>query len=702
MISKHVRFALFGGLLGVLIAVTPGCQKKCGPENCAGCCTDKAECIGTATDAQCGAMGALCGACTEDQTCTEGACVAKMVVEPPDAGTMCDGPEDCGAGFYCDSVSGKCVAGIPPCTSDFDCGEGEICGSGGKCETGGKSCSADFQCQELNDPNDRCYRYGIGCVCDTRASDGGVATSGTCRVRKSPCTECASDLECGDNAVIFGPPDGIGAGRCRALPGDDTGKKYCRFQIIGQCQCGTVNDGQGYCIPQTNTCNQVGCNLDKDCPGGAVCSVNFPDAGAGSCGGVCVPRCRWDFQTRVEAAPGCPPGQTCWVDQKNLDPESLYYGSGRCKPPCQNTSECQQSAANPFGGPDLVCEPEKLTDGTDSQNRCRARGECMDSLECPELPNDQPYLGYCDRGTFECKEDCRPGVDPLTQLPYKDCRNPYACTADGGINYCRLETCREQGGASIACAQGEWCCGDDKNFDGIADPCPPLSEQNAAGCYKAPTPPFCTPCGVGADLNDPMQAAAADLECAQAMRPSWVTCANGSNNPNCTDMTPRCIYAGDKMAQGDGVNVCAPGSVNDIGSVPLRYGDTRKDQIACPNNYRTQFIRPQPNPNQDVGYCQSNDDCSPILADGGVGTGGICEPDPEARKQDGGLYYACRCDVGTGPNQCPNGTSYPTGTVYSFCKSGLNGTRTYCIETAVCAANPLVYYNPTDMFGCGL
>ena len=46
--------------MGLLVALTPGCQKKCGSENCAGCCTDKAECVGTATDAQCGAAGALC------------------------------------------------------------------------------------------------------------------------------------------------------------------------------------------------------------------------------------------------------------------------------------------------------------------------------------------------------------------------------------------------------------------------------------------------------------------------------------------------------------------------------------------------------------------------------------------------------------------------------------------------------------------
>ncbi len=697
---RHARFALFGGLLGLLIAVTPGCQKKCGPENCAGCCTDKAECVGATSDAQCGAGGSLCGACSADQACTEGACVTK-VVEMPDAGQVCTKNDECATGWFCNTTTGKCAEGEPPCQNDFDCAAGKICDGMGTC-VAGKSCNADFACQELNDPEDRCYRYGIGCVCDLRGDDGGVGTSGTCRVRKSPCTQCESDLECGADPIIFGPPDGIGAGRCRALPGDTSGAKYCRYQIVGQCQCGTINDGQGYCIPQSNSCDSIGCNLDKDCPSGAVCSVNRPDAGANSCGGQCVARCRWDFASKDNVAPGCKPGDVCWVDQKNLDPSSLYYGAGRCKPPCQSTAECGLSAGNPFGGPDLVCEAEKLSDGTDAQPRCRARGDCMDSLECEELPSGQPYLGYCDRGTFECKEDCRPGVDPVTALPYKDCRSPYACTADAGVNFCRLESCVEQGGAAIACAQGEYCCGDDKNFDGVTDACPPLAERNAAGCYKAPKPPFCTVCGVGADLTDPMQAGLADAECLALMPPQWVTCANGAKTPNCSTLRPRCVYAGDKAAQGDGVNVCALPGVNDIGTVSLRYGDTRKDQIACPNNYRSQFIRPQPNPSM-TGYCQTNEDCSPRLADGSADPdgGGICEPDPELRLMDGTLLKACRCEAGTADLNCPNG-AYPIGPLNSFCKAALPGTRSYCIETVVCSGTPNIYYNTTDNFGCGL
>ncbi|MFZ5443801.1 MAG: hypothetical protein ACOZQL_27605 [Myxococcota bacterium] len=674
MLARHFRFALLGGLLGLVVALMPGCQKKCAADNCSGCCTEKNECITANTDSQCGLVGAACTACGSDQVCTDGACVAK--VDPTQDAGMPD-------------------AGPPPCTSDFDCEAGKICGGDGKCVMG-QSCSADFQCQSLN-AADRCYRYGTQCTCDTTAAGGGV-----CRLRKGPCQECTSDLECGSDPVIFGPPDGIGAGRCKTLPNDMSGKKYCLYQLVGQCACGTIDDGTGYCRPQSNSCNQVGCNVDKDCPGGSVCSVNRPDAGAGSCGGICVPRCSWDFASKDTKAPGCPPGQTCWVDQANLDPQSIYYGAGRCRPPCDTNADCQASAGNPFGGPDLVCRPEKLADGSDSQKRCRARGDCMDNLECPELVDAGPYLGYCDRGTFACKTDCRTGSDPITALPYKDCKTPYACASDAGINYCRLETCKEQGGANIACAQGEYCCGDDKNFDGVPDPCPPLSQQDPAGCYKAPVPPFCTECAAGTPFNmgvDVMTQAMADQECASLPMPTWAGCPDGGRSPNCSPLKPSCQYAGDR-GMATGINVCMWPTVNDVGKVTLRYGPVDKTLIACPANYSITHVRPQPNPMQDVGYCQTNADCS-VLPDGGVSDAGVCEPDPNLRLQDGGLLKACRCDAKSGDSQCPNGTA-AIGPVKSFCRDAVTGSRSFCIETSVCVPPRGSVYKPTTEWGCGL
>ncbi|MBL8916940.1 MAG: hypothetical protein JNM17_39920 [Archangium sp.] len=684
MLARHLRFALLGGLIGLVAAVTPGCQKKCGADTCAtGCCTDKNECITSVGNSQCGLNGATCSACATDQTCTDGVCMATM--NNTDAGEIDAGP--------------------PPCRSDFDCEGGKICNTvEGTCVMG-QTCTQDFQCQSL-DPQDRCYRYGQQCTCDTSATGGNV-----CRLRKGPCEECTADLECGSDVIIFGPPDGIGAGRCKALPGDMSGKKYCLYQRVGQCACGTIDDGTGFCKPQSNSCDQVGCNVDKDCPSGAVCSVNNPDAGVASCGGVCVPRCRWDFNLRDNVAPGCPPGQTCWVDSQNLNPESIYYGSGRCKPACSDNMDCQQSAGNPFGGANLACRPELLLDGTESAKRCRANGACMDNAECPELMDAGPYLGYCDRGSFVCRNDCRPGTDPVSGNPYKDCRPPFSCAVDAGINFCRLETCVEQGGAGIACAQGQYCCGDDKNFDGIADPCPPLNQQDPAGCYNAPVPPFCTTCGAVPltgnmlTLGDFIQA---DTDCRRAMIPSWATCRDGGLSPNCSPLQVRCVYAGDRAMQGDGINVCMWPSVNDVGSVNLRYGPTPKTQIACPTNYSVQAIRPAPNPSEQ-NYCDTNLDCSKLI-DGGVSDAGVCEPDPTLRLMDGGFAKSCRCDAKSLEAQCPQyieeGTDQMGATVQrvvqSVCRDAVAGSRSYCIETLYCSPPRGSVYKATTEFGCGL
>ena len=187
MISRHLRFVMFGGLVGLLVALTPGCQKKCAADTCSGCCTDKNQCVKDNTDSQCGLVGATCSACGTDQFCSNGACAPVVIV-----------PENDG-GFD---------AGPPPCKNDFDCGAGNICDPlTGDCLRG-QTCSQDFQCQSLDSMN-RCYRYGQQCTCDTTDAGGG-----TCRLRKGPCEECIADSECGPDVVIFGPPDGIGAGRC--------------------------------------------------------------------------------------------------------------------------------------------------------------------------------------------------------------------------------------------------------------------------------------------------------------------------------------------------------------------------------------------------------------------------------------------------------------------------------------------------------
>ncbi|MCC6332578.1 MAG: hypothetical protein IT380_01160 [Myxococcales bacterium] len=684
MNSPLFRWALLGAAMGLVIAVTPGCTKKCGPDNCSGCCVSDSECTTSITTASCGASGAACSTCGEGQLCEAGACVTPM---PEDAGIdagpgRCEDDGDCltAPGTICDVPTGSCV---PRCDDDFDCLDkqnGSICDNRtGHCVLG-QGCNFDSDCQSLN-AEDKCYRYGQQCICDTRDKPD-MSSQGTCRLRKGACEECANSRECGDDRIVFGPPEGIGAGKCAQLMGDTSGKMYCLYERVGQCACGTIDDGTGYCKPQSNSCNQVGCNVDKDCSSGSVCTVNQPDAGVASCGGICVPRCRWDFLTKLLISPGCPPGNTCWVDSANLDPTSIYYGSGRCKPPCQSDNDCKQSAANPFGGDNLKCAGEQLSGGGTSDKRCRANGDCMDNAECAELPNDQPYLGYCDRAAFTCETDCRPGNDPVTGLPFKDCREPHQCAVDGGVNICRLKSCVEQGGAGIACSQGEYCCGEDKNRDGTADPCPPPADRNAAGCYKAPVPPFCTTC-MSSD------------ECQNPNLPSWLSgsnaCANGSKSPSCSPLPPRCMQIPVGMMAS--INVCTPSTWNDTTLDGL---GRAKSDLGCPRNYNETFLLID-RAEQSDNYCETNDDCN-------LGTdAGLCATDPSLRLMDGGFLKACRCSAsvpGTSARgQCPND---PDAGITSECKVGVSGQQLSCIETVVCTPSVSILTSPTDMYGCGL
>ncbi len=661
MIRREFRWLLLGLCLGLSAALVPACTKKCAPDNCKGCCTSDNKCATGDVDTVCGTAGVACAACGEDQACTAGSCELK------------------GSGLD----AGPVDAGPPSCRIDDDCAflkNGSICDTSNFiCVQAGRGCADDSQCQ-FDDPNDPCYRYGGQCRCDKSDAPTGSSASGTCRRRKGPCQECAVDTECGSDTFIFGPPEGLGAGRCKAMQGDSSGKKFCLYQRVGQCPCGTVDDGTGYCRPQSNSCSQVGCNMDKDCPSGSVCSVkNVLDAGA-TCGGLCVPRCKWDFIKRENVAPGCAAGQSCWVDSDNLDPNSLYYGAGRCKAPCSGNADCTVAGGDPFGGSNLKCAPEKLADNSLTEKRCRANGDCMDNEECPTLPGDQPNLGYCDRGGFVCKTDCRLGNDPLSGVPYKDCRSPYACGADGGMNVCRLMTCVEQGGAAIACSRSHYCCGDDKDNDGKADPCPPKAQQDLAGCYLAPSPPFCTDCADGGDDA-----------CRNLPLPGYLTganaCANGSLSPSCSPLKMKC------MPVSQNSQICAPATWNDNTQV----GFMRRSSLGCPAGYQVTPVRPVTPGAGGDDYCASDVDCNL----GSTTDAGRCGPDQNSKLPDGGFRKACLCTAGSGKTQCPNDSSK---NLASECYSAVTGQTTYCVESVVCLPPPGVATLDAGApsWGCGM
>lgn len=654
------RFAFFGFAVGLVVAALPGCTKKCDASTCdTGCCSAAGECqTGNAVDA-CGVGAASC------QRCNGGEC---------NAGICSNGAITTDAG-----VSEVLDAGYLACVTDDECAvlhNGSVCDTRtGTCAPG-RGCNDVSSCQ-FSDPTDPCYQFGTQCRCDLRDSPD-TTTQGTCRRRRAACETCQVDAECGDSAVIFGPPDGIGFGKCRAMTGDTSGAKYCLYQRVGACKCGTAPDTEGLCRPVNNSCTDVGCRNDKNCPTGSVCTVNLPDDVAGACGGICKPRCRWNFDFRELAMPGCPPGQTCWVDSENLDAGSRYYGAGRCQAPCDDSTQCQQTLTNPWGASALVCVGEKLKSGALDAKRCRPDGECMDDFECPTLPTDEPPLGYCDRGTRTCKSDCRVGIDPFSGNPYRDCRPPYACSLESGRAQCKLLTCAQQGGASLACVRGQYCCGEDKNGDGVADPCPPLTEQDAAGCYNAPRPPFCQSCQNNNGCQNPTL-------------PAYLNgaCANGSKAPSCSLLPSLCVPV-TTSSSGEPLRVCAIATAND----DTRINGRLKYQLGCPQGYEVHFIRHDFAPDDDANSCQSDADCNQGT------TQGKCEPDPELRLGDGGLGLSCRCEAGSGKTMCPNS---PKDGLATECRAASSG-RTFCIESVVCLPpGGIVRQAPgAPYYGCGL
>lgn len=669
-------------------------------------CETTADCAAAGANLVCDPQDKICiPKCTDDGQCSH---VSSGVCEKTDG--TCRAP--CGPPNedYCPTVSmelvcradtGRCVK---RCHQDDDCSAikpGTRCTEAtGQCTDDAHGCSFDTDCNGFVEFDDYCFNGGIQCRCVLESNDAGFP--GICHRRNLPCTECTNNAQCGE-APQFNPQ-----GACLVVPGDMSGKKYCLFQHSGPCACGYFDNGNGYCAPaQGRTCADPGCAADKDCPGGSVCNTQ-------RC--ACEPRCRWDFATKTTSAPGCPPNQTCWVDNENLDPASIYYGSGRCKPPCGSDVDCAfNSTTNPHGGTKLKCAAEQLSGGGLSDKRCRANGDCMDDLECPVQPDTSIYFGYCDRGSFQCKLDCRLGTDPVTGKPYNDCRAPYGCKLENGMNKCVLKTCVEQGGAAIACNIGQYCCGEDKNSNDAGDPCPSQNDRDLSGCYRAPSPPFCkacrifcpgdgSPCMVQQDCNTGL--------------PSWLTtgpdhCTNGSNAPSCAQwpngkaMPNICnIYDNAQdMATGDVqyYGYCEAATHNDI-----RRNNIGRSIAAqgCPATFGVRFdpvgvqglpIQTQPFLTMMDNFCDTDADCRK------GNDAGTCGPSAGVPKRmDGSLRKACLCTVGSAVNQCPNQAD---AGLTSFCRDGIPGETQFCVADVVCQGPGAYLFGDPDagpLYGCGV
>lgn len=665
--------------LGFLVAVGVSCSAPptppCDAQTCAtGCCDSVGTCRAGNAFTSCGSGGAACRVCESNQACTAGACTGGSGGDAgADAGVDA-GSGDAGqdAGLDAGPDAGR-DGGFDGGGSDAGCIRDDDCApqlNGTRCNLQNNTCipaigcNVSGDCQSL-DPTSYCYQFGAQCRCVPEAG-APAGNIGVCRRRLAPCEPCTTDAQCGSEPV-FDP-----MGTCKALPGSTA--KFCFQQKVGACLCGMVDDGFGFCKPQSNSCASAsaGCFEDKHCPASSVCNT-------AAC--LCQERCRWDFAKKALASPGCPPGRTCWVDSQNLDAGSHNYGAGRCRAACVGDAECLASVVNHFGGPNLACRAEQLSGGGFSDKRCRANGACMDDLECPQQPATSSSLGFCDRGSFQCRTDCRVGTDPVTGSAFSDCRAPFMCTSDGGTNSCTLASCVAQGGAAIACVRGAYCCGEDKNNDGVSDPCPPPSSRGPDECYTAPKPPFCSTCSTNAD-------------CANLPQPAYLSgagaCANGSKSPSCSSLPMICVSVGPRPGTtAPDIKICAPSTFNDGTKNVFGVG---RDQQGCPTGYPVTLIRPQVIP---VGpdFCNVNADCN-------LGTdAGRCAVELAVFLPDGGHPKTCQCTAGSA-NQCPNDGAG----ISSVCKYGIAGQTVPCVQSLVCLPTGSLLFSDAGapLFGCGL
>lgn len=423
-----------------------------------------------------------------------GAGCSKPPATPPDA-TVSTPPDASGGGADASAPSpdvGSPDTGPEPiaCTYDDDCPADMRCADNGACMPA-IPCQTPANCAP-SDENDTIRLYcenatvGLGCRCVAApAGDAGVAgaAGSYCKRRLPPCAPCTTDEQCGTDPLYFQTPLHE-PGKCVELDG----AKVCLEPYVkAKCGCGmsaTVGTAS-YCAPQgaKATCAEGGAFLC--CAKDANCPPEHPlcETATGRCQDVCW----YDFEKKETI--GCRADRVCNVDPKFLTPTSHNYGAGRCGPPCAADTDCSYLRG------DFVCRAEAGSD-----QRCRPPG-CLGDIECPALPVDNPSNGFCERETGDCKPNCRVGEDPMTSLPFKDCKDGFVCEQPTPLDPagCRPMTCIEQGGAQIYCSWNELCCGEDR--DGDVTTAPEACPVDAAGtqaekgkCYRAPNPPWCAAC----------------------------------------------------------------------------------------------------------------------------------------------------------------------------------------------------------------
>jgi Cys-rich repeat protein len=303
-----------------------------------------------------------------DTCSTDAECPAKFRCDREQRRCVCTGDDAC-PGQFCNAFTGLCVATVPGCTSDAQCGQGNYCNRALRtckpvtafCQP----CKSDAECGAGSSCAAHPQFAGAGTFCVPQCGSGCAAglqclqnlcfPAGACG-QSNVCVPdslklCSSDGDCGDAQQTCDATLKACVARARTCPAGDACDPQARLFVHAcgsDADCVQIEGGIGYKC-RANACFKlVLCSQDSDCTSGQICQANAD--GSKSCRPGCV------------TASDCPLGQGCNNDPahprcssgctQNQDcPLNTVCASGACVGTTAScTSQaCQTTAACPIG-----------------------------------------------------------------------------------------------------------------------------------------------------------------------------------------------------------------------------------------------------------------------------------------------------------------------------------------------------------------
>ncbi|MBL8911701.1 MAG: hypothetical protein JNM17_13500 [Archangium sp.] len=498
----NYRALTLGALVGFVVAFTPSCTQKCGPQNCDGCCDSaKNTCVkkpNNNNNTTCGSAGNACIDCTTSAaTCNMGQCSGTGAGGGGGGTTGGGGGTTGGGGGGCDGCrlpTGTCVPSQSTTTSN--CGLGGVscvaCATGELCMQGtcmmpppmarvGSTCTSDMECQAGLGAQGRCkqmtssgnatYSQGyctVGCgttACPAGSTCVGAANYGeddvicmdNCTPPSDPCRSGYTCYTVGSSRACWIAPLPM---RDAGVPADKVGNA-----CTSDSECQNPPADRGLCLTREGNfdwqsrggyCSRIDCVNDSECSadGGALC-LNITSSGGGACVDVCPAASADAGQS------DCRNGFSC---EPLVFPDGGWAMVNVCLPP-------QAPIPDSIGN---AC----MTD-MDCKTPAGAIADCL----LPTLPDGGPNFpgGNCSRFDCEIDEECStdggaicinftiPGGGSFTRCEKRcasstagqsDCRPLYACEglglADGGqtaFGICQ-PGCNAPG---VTCPMGQTC-----------------------------------------------------------------------------------------------------------------------------------------------------------------------------------------------------------------------------------------------------